>query len=187
MKVYLIGGPLSYPLESCNILTRQAQIIWPITNDWVIDGFKGLSPLSSNSFIFMQFSAEILPNNRFVPKLRDWHPQPSFKSWICHWESSIKYALTPSHAIFSSVNELNSAFLVVAFIAIVSGCCICFGCPCCRCCFRSCGIDNHELLTESKIKSLELFLSLHQSAHLLQNVNQSILFKDKEMFKLTEC
>ena len=40
------------------------------------------------SFIFMQFSAKILPKNGFLPKLRGWRPppSPSGKSWIRHSE-----------------------------------------------------------------------------------------------------
>ena len=39
----------------------------------------------------MQFSANILPNNRFLPQTlwlaaRPPPPRPSGKSWICHWE-----------------------------------------------------------------------------------------------------
>ena len=36
-------------------------------------------PLDPNSFIFMQFSAKILPNNWFWPKLRGWRPLPSLR------------------------------------------------------------------------------------------------------------
>ena len=39
--------------------------------------------LCSISFIFMQFSAKRLPNNKVLPQTQDWRP-PSGKLWIHH-------------------------------------------------------------------------------------------------------
>ena len=49
---------------------------------------------SPNSFIFMQISANIWSNNRFLPqKSRGWRP-PSGKSWIQHCYHSFIYQAT---------------------------------------------------------------------------------------------
>ena len=49
-------------------------------------------PLGPDSFIFMQFSVKIWPNDRLVPppwKLAN-HP-PSGKFWIRHWEANLLF------------------------------------------------------------------------------------------------
>ena len=48
-------------------------------NHWWIqrsDGDSSPHPLGPISSIFMQFSAKILPNNRFWPEFRGWRPPP---------------------------------------------------------------------------------------------------------------
>ena len=49
-----------------------------ILNSGGSKGALGTPPWDPISFIFMQFSAHILPNNRLVP------PSPLGKSWLCH-------------------------------------------------------------------------------------------------------
>ena len=51
---------------------------------WLIEGGSRDAPPGPNSFIFMQFSAKNLQNNRLAHPL--WElAQPSGKSWIRHW------------------------------------------------------------------------------------------------------
>ena len=52
-------------------------------------GVRGTHPFQSNIFIFMQFLAKIMPNNRLMPPSRDWCPEGNPRSTIvnvdCRW------------------------------------------------------------------------------------------------------
>ena len=48
-----------------------------LPSHWLIQvggGPREALPLSAQFFIFMQFSAKILPNNRFLPQIQGWRP-----------------------------------------------------------------------------------------------------------------
>ena len=64
------------------VLTKQCmKKVVPVSKDFVPNGFggdtlgrAGRAPSLGTTFIFVQFLAKILPNNKFCPKLRGWCP-----------------------------------------------------------------------------------------------------------------